>query len=221
MKENQALAAVTNWYDRRPLRERAILLLCLVAVLIFIWDLVVLKPLDKQRKLVQTQVTQVQNSLTELATREQIAESRRSFDPDRENRQRLMVLQAELDKVHAQLATNLGNLISPQEMPELLKELLRKQHQLQLLSLENLPAEDLKIDEKIADKTQQPELYRHRLRMEFAGDYLSTLKYLRELEKLPRNMVWDELEIETLEYPRAKVRLEVYTLSLTEGWIGG
>jgi MSHA biogenesis protein MshJ len=66
-----------------------------------------------------------------------------------------------------------------------------------------------------------PALYRHRLRMEFSGDYLTMLKYLRQLEDLPRAMVWEKVEIESDDYPDATVRLQVYTLSLTEGWIGG
>jgi MSHA biogenesis protein MshJ len=57
--------------------------------------------------------------------------------------------------------------------------------------------------------------------MEFSGDYLTLLKYLRQLEDLPRSMVWEEVEVKSDDYPEATVRLQVYTLSLTEGWIGG
>lgn len=221
MKKLPALAQGIDWYEQRPLRERIMLFVCALVVVFFLWNLMVLQPFDKHRKQLRNKGSQIQLQLSELDAREQVVEARRNFDPDRENRQRMKILQAEVDKFRVQLAENVVNLISPQEMPELLKELLKRQKKLHLISLENLPAEELKINEKAAEKALAPSLYRHRLRMEFAGDYLTTLNYLRELEKLPRNMVWDGLEIETLDYPRAKVRLEVFTLSLTEGWIGG
>ena len=47
------------------------------------------------------------------------------------------------------------------------------------------------------------------------------LAYLRQLEQLPRSMVWEDVAIETVRYPETIVRLQVHTLSLTEGWIGG
>jgi len=221
MKNNSSPTTLVGWYQQRPLRERTMLFVCLLVVLFFIWQLLVLQPIDNRRKLVQTQVNQVQANLGDLATREQIVEAMRNVDPDQENRRRLQVLQTELDKLRAQLAGEIVNLVSPQEMPELLKELLKRQNKLHLISLENLPAEELKLNQDAAENKLTSGLYRHRLRMEFAGDYLSTLKYLHSLEQLPRTMVWDELEIETLEYPQAKVRLEVFTLSLNEGWIGG
>jgi len=166
-------------------------------------------------------VTQANANLVELEAREQAVTARREVDPDRENRQRLAILEEELTKSRMQLAEKIVSLISPQEMPELLKELLRRQKGLQLTRLENLPPEELNLGEKVSEKKLSTGLYRHRLQIEFAGDYLSTLRYLRELEKLPGNLVWQQLEIETLEYPKAKVTLEVFTLSLDPGWIGG
>jgi len=94
-----------------------------------------------------------------------------------------------------------------------------------LLNLENQPAEVLQIaaaaTEAGAAEQLSPVLYRHRLQLEFAGDYLATLAYLKKLENLPRKLVWENLEIETQQYPQARVRLSVYTLSLNKGWIGG
>lgn len=221
MTQTSRFSAVSLWYEQRPLRERIMLLVVLLVALAFLCNLFLLRPLDVQRKQLQNRQSQLETQLVELDAREQLASARRQSDPDLENRRRLGVLQAELDKQRTQLDAQVVSLISPQEMPDLLRELLRRQQQLRLLSLENLPAEELKISEKLAENTQVPRLFRHRLRIEFAGDYLSTLQYLRQLETLPRTLVWDGLHIETLDYPQARVRLDVYTLSLAEGWIGG
>lgn len=214
-------STLSQWYDQRPQRERIILLVCAVVVLIFLLNLLVLQPFSAQRKVARREITDLKVSLAKLNAQETVIRSREGIDPDRENRLRLAVLEDESNQLQQQLKDNIVNLVSPQEMPELLKDLLTQQKELQLISLENLSPELLKLDQKIEADVVIPTLYRHRLRMEFSGDYLTMLKYLRQLEQLPRAMVWEEVEIETQKYPEATVRLQVYTLSLTEGWIGG
>ncbi|MDB4470790.1 hypothetical protein N9063_00740 [Deltaproteobacteria bacterium] len=221
MQKTSSLQSLIEWYERRPLRERVLLLVCFLVVLFFVWDSLVMNPLALRKKNARNDANQLQIELTELDAREKLILARKDFDPDRENRQLLERLQAESDKNQRQLEGTVVNLISPQEMPELLRDLLVRQKKLRLLSLENLPAEALQINTQASADQLTPVLYRHRLRLEFSGDYLATLAYLKEIEGLPRRLVWEDVEIETLEYPRAKVRLQVYTLSLTKGWIGG
>ena len=221
MRQSASLQRLKQWYESRPLRERIMLLACLLVVLFFVWDTLVMSRLSLHKKNAQSEARQLQLELTELGSREQLVQLRKDFDPDRENRQQLAQLQEEIGEIQDRLQENVDNLISPQEMPALLKELLRGQRQLQLLSLENLPAEALQISDQVAEEQIAPALYRHRLRMEFAGDYLATLAYLKQIDRLPRQLVWEKLQIETQEYPRARVLLQVYTLSLNEGWIGG
>ncbi len=221
MQLPDSLQSMIEKYEQRPLRERILLLVCVLVVLFFIWDALVLSPFAQRKKAAKKQTSQLQLELTEMGTQEQLLLARKDFDPDLENRQQLESLQTEVAKNQRQLEETVDTLISPQEMPELLKDLLVRQRKLRLLSLENLPAELLQVNEQVADEVLTPVLYRHRLRLEFSGDYLATLAYLKQLEELPRRLVWEDVEIETLEYPQAKVRLQVYTLSLTKGWIGG
>jgi MSHA biogenesis protein MshJ len=221
VKKSASLQNLLNWYSSRPLRERALLLVCLLVVLFFIWDALLLSPFEMRKKKALSQASQIRVELTDLTTRQLLVEARKENDPDQENRQLLEQLQGEISRTRKQLEESVVNLISPQEMPGLLKELLVSQRSLKLLSLENQPAESLQISQLVAEKQLGPVLYRHRLQLEVSGEYLAILAYLQQLEKLPRRLVWEELEIETQEYPLARVRLQVYTLSLSKGWIGG
>ncbi len=219
----KASTSLSQWYDQRPQRERIVLLVCIVIVLLLLTNLFVLQPFSKQRNVARNEATKISQNLTELQNREAVIKARKGSDPDKENRLRLGVLEEESKQLHHQLEANIVNLVSPREMPALLKDLLTQQKKLQLLSLENLAPELLELGKKTAEDAVLPTLYRHRLRIEFSGDYLTLLKYLRQLEQLPRSMVWEEVEVavDSDEYPKATVRLQVYTLSLTEGWIGG
>jgi len=210
-----------QWYDQRPQRERVVLLICALFVLVFLMNFLVLQPFSKRRDLARSEMEELKVSVAELKGQEALIRARKGSDPDKENRIRLEVLQQESEKLQQQLKANIVNLVSPREMPELLKNLLTQQKKMQLLKLENLAPELLELGQQSEENTLLPTLYRHRLRMEFSGNYLTLLRYLRQLEQLPRSMVWEEVEVESHEYPRATVRLQVYTLSLTEGWIGG
>lgn len=214
-----------GWYDQRAKRERIVLLVCIVIVLLFLVNFFVFEPFSQQKIRAQAEVAQLQTSIADLMVRSAEVEVRRKNDPDKENRMRLVALEQEAEKLNRELETNIETLVSPREMAGLLKTLLTQQKKLQLLSLENLPPELLTIDKnkKGAETVSQPKLYRHRLRLEFSGDYLTLLKYLKQLEQLPRSLVWENVEVEAEadSYPQAKVRLQVYTLSLSEGWIGG
>ena len=213
--------SLSQWYDQRLQRERIILLVCVIIVLLFLANLFVLQPFVKQRNSAKKQVKILTLNLGELENQKTLIMMRKDVDPDKESRVRLDVLEQEIEKLRFQLESSIGHLVSPQEMSGLLKDLLTQQQKLQLISLENLPPELLELNHQKEEGAVLPTLYRHRLRMEFSGDYLTLLKYLRQLKQLPRSMVWEEVGIESHEYPRATVRLQVYTLSLTEGWIGG
>lgn len=213
--------SVITWYNQRPLRERVLLLLAVSAVLLYVSYLVLLQPLGRRSELARQEIVQMQNRQTELQALTQAVEARKNVDPDRQNRLRLAALENEIVKMQEDLRAGLENLVSPEEMPALLKELLTQQKKLRLLSLENQDPERIVLGNSDGPDSASATVYRHPLRMKFSGDYMTLLKYLRQLEQLPRTLVWERVDIATEEYPEATVSLEVYTLSLKEGWIGG
>ncbi|SDZ90385.1 MSHA biogenesis protein MshJ [Desulfuromusa kysingii] len=217
----QTSFSLLQWYDHRPQRERVALLVAAVVLLMFLFNLLILSPFSQQKEAAQRIQNKLTMDLAELKNRKGEILGRVDHDPDQQNLLRLDVLEQEATRLQQQLKNNIVNLVAPQEMPGLLKDLLTQQKKLQLLSLENLAPELLELNEQGAEAVETPTLYRHRLQLEFSGDYLTLLKYLHQLEELPRSMVWEEVEVISEDYPQATVRLQVYTLSLTEGWIGG
>lgn len=211
-------SALVQWFDQRALRERAVLLLCAVAIMVAAVYLLVLEPAAKKRTLASRQIEQMNAEISQLDIMEDQIKARSQVDPDQELRGRHEQLVQQLAEQRQQLHLGISHLVTPAEMPQLLKQMLT-QGDLHLLSLENLQPE------LIADggqsTGQSPRLYRHRLQMELRGDYLSLLAYLRQLEELPRLLVWEEIAVSTRDYPTTTIRLRVYTLGLSEGWLGG
>jgi len=224
-----------EWYDQRPLRERIMLLACVAVVVLYLAYLLMLQPLEEKNRAARQEIDALQLKQKEIAAQKMIVESYKNADPDRQNRRQLEVLERESEKLQEELQAGINRLIAPNHMPDLLKELLARQERLELLLLQNQQPEPILLanlpanitanaqqgDEQEVDAVQQPMLYRHPLHMKFRGDYMALLHYLRELENLPRAMIWEEVNIATDIYPQATVELKVYTLSLVEGWIGG
>jgi MSHA biogenesis protein MshJ len=52
------------------------------------------------------------------------------------------------------------------------------------------------------------------------GTYLDCLKYLEAVERLPWQLYWGSLQLETQRHPRTRISIELHTLSLEEEWIG-
>lgn len=209
------------WYNQRSLRERLVLLVCAIVVVFMIVYSLLLQPLTEQRERARRQIAELETELQGLRSRQQLLLSRQDADPDRQNRQRLEILQQEAAALQSRLEGGIANLVAPAEMPELLKQLLTREPSLSLVELENQLPEPLRFAASAGQKEGALVLYRHPLQLTFSGDYLALLRYLRSLEALPRQLVWEDIAIETAEYPKSRVHLQVSTLSLREGWIGG
>lgn len=211
------------WLDQRSLRERVLLLAAVLVVGFLALNALYFQPRAIERRQLREQIAALDATLSELARQAGAIKARAQDDPDRENHARSRQLQTELTRLDGQLKALTVDLISPQDMAEVLRELLTRQGGVELVRLENLPAVDLLPEaEQAAGKEAGTHisLYRHPVRIVIAGTYLQALDYLRDLEQLPRKLFWDELEITVGEYPRAEISLTVYTLSYRKGWIG-
>ncbi len=211
------------WLDQRSLRERVLLLAAVLVVGFLAVDVLFFHPLAIRRRLIQEQVATLNTAIAELDRQAADVKARGQLDPDREHRLRQRQLNEELGRLDERLKALTVDLISPRDMAGVLREVLTRQKGLKLVRLENLPAVELLPAAENASGAEGEEhinLYRHPVHIVVSGTYLQALAYLRDLEKLPRKLFWDDLEIVVGEYPQAEISLTVYTLSHRKGWIG-
>ena len=211
------------WLDQRSLRERILLPASVLVAGLFCSYALFFEPQGVKRHQVREQIVELNTTVAELDRQAEAIESRAQDDPDREHRLRQQQLQAEISRLDERLKDLTVDLISPRDMAEVLRGLLTRQGGMKLVSLENLPAVELlpvAENEAADDGAERINLYRHPVRIVVSGTYLQALDYLRELEKLPRKLFWDDLEIVVGDYPHTEISLTVYTLSHRKGWIG-
>jgi MSHA biogenesis protein MshJ len=85
-----------------------------------------------------------------------------------------------------------------------------------LVRIRNTTPDSLTADEDPSAVT----FYRHGLEIEVEGSYAACLDYLNAIEALPWRLYWQVLELDVIDYPLNRIRIEVGTLSLDEEWIG-
>lgn len=217
-----------RWSDRveaYSLRERTLLLLCVVAVLIGGWQWLFELPEEQRREQIEQQRTAVANDMT--AQQAQLA-ALLSTETDQRPARELEQLQGTLAELDESLASLSQGLVSADQLPQILQEVLISTTELRLRRMRTLPVEELPLKRAAEDddsgsagqEATATGVYRHSVELEVSGDYFEVLGFLRRLEGLPWRFYWDRLDYEVADYPLGDIRLRVYTLSAEEGLLG-
>jgi MSHA biogenesis protein MshJ len=226
MKEK--LQQLANWIDALSIRERGFVLVSLIIAIFLVGNQLLLDPLEKQARQLQIKLKKQNKDLVRVREQQQQVIERSAADPDAQNLKQVAALKKAMQELDLQLQTMTVDLITPQQMAKVLEEVLTRETDLKLVSVQSLPPlaltdtedEDNDARKKKRGKTVVPGVYQHALKIEFKGSYLSTLRYMQELEKLSRRFYWSSVDFAVEDYPQAHVTITVNTLSLNEAWIG-
>ena len=232
----KALKSLQNKIDGLNLRERAMILGGVLLVMYFALDMFALQPVQVSQKQVQNNLLQKNAELTllNLQLQQMVTISRDS--PQERDRQEILRLRQELATLDQSLNQATANLVSPQQMAKLLQMVLGQTNGLRLKKVTSLGSTSLLLsgqtnqDNKSAkaatetgpdaEETIASTAYKHGLKIEFEGDFFTTLDYMRKLEALEWNFFWDEIIFKVTEYPTASGSLSLFTISLDKNWIG-
>jgi len=225
------LVSLQEKIDARIMRERALILLTILAFVFMLWNFAVQSSIDKK-----TQAAR--DSLTALATQRAALQTQRTAitqsllnDPDKQKKEQISQLQTDIGGVENQLQSVSQNLIKAAQLPQALQEVLEKTEQLTLLEVKTLPAQELQfiqVSSETAQTNPQPAateesnagVYQHAVELRLSGNYSQILHFLSTLEHLPWRFYWQSLDYKVEHYPNAEVTLRVYTLSSEEGLFG-
>lgn len=209
--------------DAMSLRERALIFLAAVLVLVVLMNALFIDPLlARQRKLSQ-EIVQTQVKTSALQAQIQTMTAAQSADPDAALHARLKQMQQEMAGADSALLDFQSGLVSPQQMPAMLQDILGRNRGLRLVSLKSLPTENLAEAAAAAQSGTQTSaeagVYRHGVELTLEGSYADLLRYLTEMEASPYRMFWGKADLSADSYPKATLTLTLYTLSLDKAWL--
>jgi MSHA biogenesis protein MshJ len=232
-----SLQKIRNWFESLSKREQWLTGITAVVAVLVLWHTFLYSSWNMQNTEYETQIGSLKQRIDSLNTGIRALKISLQQDPDKETRDRIAALGRQIEEQGQLLRASSSDLISPREMAHVLEDVLKENRDLSLLRIQSgksIPVyeegtepepENKKSAAKSADEDSEESLgplaYMHPLTIEFQGSFDQTLAYLQAVEGLQWRLFWKGIQLQTDEYPRANIRLQVYTLSLEDGWIGG
>jgi len=207
-------------FDARTIRERSLIAFSVIAAIGFMWWVYYAEPMMKKIEVLQLDNQRISGEVD--STRAAVADIRRRIAAGvhQEKEAQLAKLVGELNQLEDQLRVQTIELIDPEQMFQLMNQLIYRDSDLKLLGLKRREVKPAIPSVNPDEPPQEPGIYRHVLEIEFAGKYLDILRYMQSLESLDWKLLWDEIEIISDEYPRVTVKVVISTLSTRKAWVG-
>lgn len=220
----QALITKAEKYiDTLSKRDQMALAIIVIVAVTLLWFTLAYTPLSHDKQAAAQDIGQRNTVLAATQAKMQALQQSLNEDPDRDSKELLTTYLMEGKRLDQALTKTSTQIINPQEMANLLEQILKSQPELKFISLENKPATMELIESRDADTKAANHvgtIYRHSVVLKIEGSYHHAMLYLQKLEQFSWNFFWQEIEIETQKYPNARITLEVYTLGFRRGLIG-
>jgi MSHA biogenesis protein MshJ len=218
----QAWQTIRNKFEALNQRERWMVTCALFVVVFAVIYMLLLSPVLVNQNILNNELATDQAQIQTLNQQINLLVQSPVIDPNAQNKQRVAELQSHLQLLETKLTGLQTTLINPDKMPELLRNLLKKNSALKLIELKTLPTKGL-LDSTSEDQTQSNKqdlpVFKHGVEITIEGHYLDLLNYVAEVEKMPWHVLWSKVTLNAEHYPDNQLKLTVYTLSLDKTWL--
>jgi len=239
-RKNSLLFQIENAVNQRKNSERLLILVALALMIGAVWKSVCFDSAvdkwnanNKKIQTIQKATEGYQRSLDDLIRGHQVDR----LKPLRIKKNDLL---KDIQDLDAEIQKTLDGSVSAEEMRSLLMSVLRGIPGLKVVSLKNTDDIELSSENVEKSKSEKEEatdhadqtlvkdpvkataflFYKHGMRIEFEGDYESTLQYLKQLEGLKYKLIWEDIKYTVKSYPTAQIELTVMTINDKKGWVG-
>lgn len=217
-------------YEGLVVRERVLLLCACLAALYGAADMLLLHPMDLEGKRLRTELERSVEAIERLGERSKLLAKQIEAESPGEREREEKMLERQLAIMSARIQELMSSMIPPDQVARMLEELLSEESGLTLIKLASVdPATHSRAigaeganasAEASGPSIERAEFYRHGFVIELEGTYFAALHYLESIESLPWDLSWDRITYEVTDYPRARISIELHTLSREENWIG-
>eukprot|EP01026_Neomeris_dumetosa_P059520 TRINITY_DN55625_c0_g1_i1.p1 TRINITY_DN55625_c0_g1~~TRINITY_DN55625_c0_g1_i1.p1 ORF type:complete len:310 (-),score=26.99 TRINITY_DN55625_c0_g1_i1:45-974(-) len=231
--------------DAKTQRERIILALMVLAVIYALFSFLIFMPLDKEKANLKSRMKVADQEIKKLSTQELVLAEALSNDPNAVKKREIDRLEKKLQELDKNLQELAVGLIPADKLPDALYDVLQSVGSLKLVGMETLaasrlqliedapeenlednpvPNEEGEVPELLVDDVEEEEekvgVFKHSVVVAIEGKYFDVVSYLNALENLEWKIYWESVDYQVTEYPKARVLIEVYTLSTEEGVLG-
>ncbi len=215
---------INDRLNDRPLYFRIIILIVFLLVILTLWYMLLLTPLQNKHELLASQKTQTEKIFKETQVKiTKIAKETASKRASPEQQKQHADLKRQLAVINKQLKNFDRQMVPISEMIAFLKAALTREHTLRLESLTTAPPVPLTAirqinvpGKKIPVQSTKNQLLKQSITLVFTGDYFHTLDYLKHLEGLKWRLFWEDLQYRVTKYPTGNITIKINTLGQTQ-----
>jgi MSHA biogenesis protein MshJ len=202
------------------MREQLLILICGLVVIILLMYTFLLEPQLGDSKKLQQNTQNAEKAMSTLVDQVAKLAAKLSADPNEPVRERINVLERQIQDIATQLAAQTDNLVPANKMAGMLENVLADNKGLKLITLQSISPVPILFGQPKEGEEPEAGLYRHGVTLVFEGNYFDIQQYLEKLESLPWQFYWKKFDYLVDDYPTASVELEIYTLSTNKAFIG-
>jgi MSHA biogenesis protein MshJ len=215
-------------FDALSRRERIAVSVGAWLLVLLVMDTLAITPAQRQSKAAENAIGSKQTEVKGIEQEIAVLRGRKAQDPEAAVKQRIGELEQRIALIDGQLKSAKTQIVPPEKMAGLLEQLLRRNKRLELVSLRSVTPEAVVKNEAAAaaekgaasqEAAPADGLYRQGMELTLNGSYGDMLDYVAQIEQLPWKIFWGRMEMKVEDYPRARLVLNVYTLSLDKTWI--
>lgn len=215
-------------FDALNRRERIVVSIAVWLMVLLVMDTLAITPAQRQSGAIGNAIAEKQAGIAHATTEVAALRAKREQDPDVAARARIAELEKRIAEIDGQLKNARTQIVPPEKMAGLLEQLLRRNKHLELVSLRSTAPEAMGKAEGPAGaakgapaqgKGAAEALYRQGMELTLSGSYADMLDYVTQIEQMPWKVFWVRLDMKVETYPRARLVLNVYTLSLDKSWL--
>jgi len=205
--------------DAMSLRERVLIFLAVAVVIVAMADSALFEPILLRQKMNSQRIQQQDDEIRTMRVQVQAYAQARTGDKASAKRQRLEKRKLELAALDRELAAGQSALVPPDRMAKMLSEIVKRNPDIELVSLRTLAATGLTQSLTAVLASDGLAMYRHGIEIAVSGSYLKILNYVGQLERLPAKIVWGNMELQAGAYPAVTLKITLYTFSSEKSWL--
>ncbi len=221
-----------NKFEAFEVRERALLLGACLAAVYLMWSLIFVGPNAKAVKLAKARERVALQNISTAEAEMTVLEKLASKDPNIQLKLELEDLQSQLTRLDDKLSELSAGLITAEQLPQVLHQLVASSEGLTLRAIHTLPVSEIELTDSEFATGSEPQIgtevsadminiYRHGVSLTLEGDYATVYRYLKLMENSDWIFYWDSIDYKVTGYPKALVKIHVFTLSSEKGMFNG
>lgn len=220
---NAWLAKASAKFAALNARERWMVFFAGLVLVYAVLNAVLVGPIQRQQLHIQNEMAQSSAQLADLTQQISTLSQHPVLSVDDENTQKIARMNANIHAQQAEMSALQDTLVTPAQMPALLKGLIERHASLRLVDMKTLPPENFLTAKPAADTqpahTDQTLIYRHAMTMTLAGNYMELMRYAQALQAMSSQVLWEKAVLAAKTYPENELTITVYTLSLDATWL--